>query len=188
MRISRPSLQTGQASMSGRLVAVRSELVEAGGGPLVLPVAPGSSGDHKPFPYLQTAFNEGNGKLAPDGRWLAYRSDETKQNEIYVQTFPTPGGKWQISTNGGVYPVWSKDGKELFFLDRAAKVMVVEVRGAGAKFEAGVPKPLFDTRFPGNNPWFDVSKDGRFLIPTPVGESANQPMMVVVNWTAGLKK
>jgi len=67
-------------------------------------------------------------------------------------------------------------------------MMAVEVRAAGAKFEAGVPKPLFDTRFPGFNAWYDVSKDGRFLIPTPVGESANPSMMVVVNWTAGLKK
>jgi Tol biopolymer transport system component len=154
----------------------------------VLPLAPDRSGDRKPFPYLETAFNESFAKLSPDGRWLAYRSDESKQYEIYVQTFPTPGGKWEVSTNGGGYPVWSKDGKELFFIDRTGRMMAVEVRGGGAKFEAGVPKPLFDTRFPFGNAWYDVSKDGRFLIPTPVGESANQSIMVVVNWTAGLKK
>src|SRR5450755_695915 len=72
-------------------------------------------GDRKPFPYLQTDFSENDGKLSPNGQWLAYFSDETGRFEVYVQTFPTPGGKWQVSTNGGALPVWSRDGKELFF-------------------------------------------------------------------------
>jgi Tol biopolymer transport system component len=145
-------------------------------------------GDRKPFPYLQSVFNERNAKLSSNGQWLAYVSDETKRNEVYVQTFPTPGGKWQVSTNGGSFPVWSRDGKELFFIGADQKMMAVEVKG-GAKFEAGVPKPLFDARYgAGPNGWFDVSKDGRFLIPTPAEQAANVPMTVVVNWTAELKK
>jgi len=146
-------------------------------------------GDRKPFPYLQTEFNELYGKLSPNGQWLAYVSDETKRNEIYVQTFPTPGGKWQISTNGGLYPVWSRDGKELFYIGADQKLMAVEVMG-GNTFQAGVPRPLFQTRL-GSGVfaiWFDVSKDGRFLMPVPVENTAPVPMTVVVNWTTGLKK
>jgi serine/threonine protein kinase len=144
-------------------------------------------GDRKPFPYLQTEFNEQYAKLAPNGQWLAYASDETKRLEVYVQTFPTPGGKWQVSTNGGDRPVWSRDGKELYFIGADGKMMAVQIKG-GTKFEAGVPKPLFDTRFPSYAAWYDVSKDGRFLIPAELEQASNAPLTVVVNWTAGLKK
>jgi hypothetical protein len=145
-------------------------------------------GDRKPFPYLQSAFQEGYGKLSPNGQWLAYQSNETKRFEVYVQTFPTPGGKWQVSTNGGGSPEWSRDGKELYFIGADQKMMVVQVKD-GVKFEASVPKALFDVHtVNGLNFVFDVSKDGRFLIPTPVEQSASVPMTVVVNWTAGLKK
>ena len=145
-------------------------------------------GDRKPFPYLQTEFNERLARLSPNGQWLAYTSDESKRSEVYVQTFPTPGGKWQISTNGGSRSVWSRDGKELYFLGADGKMMAVEVK-AGAKFEAGLPKALFDARFPGGNTaWYDVSPDGRFLIPIQLEQTANAPMTVVINWTAGLRK
>jgi Tol biopolymer transport system component len=146
-------------------------------------------GDRKPFPYLQTGFTQRYARLSPDGRWLAYRSDETTRGEIYVQTFPHPAGKWQISTNGGTCPVWSRDGRELFYIGADQKLMVVEVMG-GNRFEAGMPKPLFETHLGtrSRDIWFDVSKDGRFLMPTPVENAAPAPMTVVVNWTAGLKK
>jgi eukaryotic-like serine/threonine-protein kinase len=152
-------------------------------------------GDRKPFPYLNTEFNEHYAKLSPSGQWLAYVSDETKREEVYVQTFPTAGGKWQVSTNGGSRPIWSKDGKELYFFGPDHKVMAVEVKNdalrGGARFAAGVPKSLFESNFgavTALNGWFDVSKDGRFLIPTLVGPVTSEPMTVVVNWTAGLKK
>jgi Tol biopolymer transport system component len=145
-------------------------------------------GDRKAFPYLHNEFNERNARLSPDGQWLAYTSDESKRNEIYVQTFPGSGGKWQISTDGGQLPVWSVDGKELYFTGADGKLMAADVKG-GPKFEAGVPKPLFDVRLPGQAAvGFDVSKDGRFLIPVQAEQAANMPMTVVVNWTAGLKK
>ena len=150
-------------------------------------------GDHKPFPYLQTEFNEIRAKLSPNGQWLAYVSDETKQTEVYVQTFPTPGRKWQISTKGGTLPVWSRDGRELFFIGADRKLMAVDFRNGPAS--AGVPTPLFDTRFDmglgvGNdmNPWYDVSRDGRFLIPSQSEQIGSAPITVVVNWAAALKK
>jgi len=144
-------------------------------------------GDRKPFPYLQTEFNERSAKLSPDGQWLAYASDETKRYEIYVQTFPNPGGKWQVSSNGGGLPIWSRDGKELFFIGADQKLMAVEVKG-GAKFEAGVPKLLFDTHLSGLNSGYDVSKDGRFLIPLAMEQATAPPMTVVINWNAGMKR
>jgi hypothetical protein len=143
-------------------------------------------GDRKPFPYVRTEFGETGGKLSPDGRWLAYASDETSRNEVYVQTFPEHGGKWQVSANGGDRPVWSRDGKELFFIDADRKLMAVPVK-AGPKFEAGAPQPLFDTRV-GADGRYDVSKDGRFLIPTQIQQNVGAPMTVVINWQAALKK
>ena len=155
----------------------------------VLPLNPDKPGDWKPFPYLQTEFGEWFGRLSPDGRWLAYTSDESKRHEIYVQSFPTPRGKLPVSTNGGERSVWSRDGKELYFVSPDGKMMAAEVK-SGSKFETGVPKSLFNVRLPRDiDSWFDVSKDGRFLIPVQVEQPAKAPTItVVVNWQAGLKK
>ena len=138
-------------------------------------------GDRKPFPYLQTEFDETYAKLSPNGKWLAYNSDETKQNEIYVQTFPAPGGKWQVSINGGTRPVWSRDGKELYFFEGDRKLMAVQVNG-DATFGAGVPKALFEL-INRTNSTYDVGNDGRFLMPV-VLQNSTPYMTVVVNWTA----
>ena len=144
-------------------------------------------GDRKPFPFLKTVFDERNAKVSPNGQWLAYTSDETKRDEVYVQTFPTAGGKWRLSTDGGGYPIWGREGKELFFIGADGKLMAVDVAG-GAKFEASVPKPLFDSRLVKlATTWYDVSKDGRFLIPIQI-EQPNESVSMVVNWMAGLPK
>jgi len=143
-------------------------------------------GDKKPFNYLHSEFNEQYAKLSPNGQWLAYQSDESKRLEIYVVTFPMLGGKWQVSTGGATRPVWSRDGKELYFISADSKMMAVEIRG-GTKFDFGVPKALFDVRMDAAA-WFDVSKDGKFLIPSQVEVAATVPMTVVVNWQAGLKR
>lgn len=144
-------------------------------------------GDRKPYPYLESGFDQESPKVSPNGQWLAYESDETKRVEVYVQSFPKPGGKWQVSTDGGASPVWSRDGKELFFRGANGKLMSAAVRSsAGNKFDNDPAKPLFD--LPGGAGTFDVAKDGRFLIPAPVGRSAGSPITVVVNWAAGLKR
>jgi eukaryotic-like serine/threonine-protein kinase len=144
-------------------------------------------GDRKPFPYLQTESNEHHARLSPNGNWLVYVSDETGRNEIYVQSFPMPGKRWRVSTNGGTFPVWSRDGKELFYFGADRRMMAVEVN-AGSDFEPGVSKSRFETRLGCCDIWFDVTKDGRFLIPTLTGQAGNVPLTVVVNWPAGLKK
>jgi Tol biopolymer transport system component len=172
-------------SKDGRYIIERSGLDAKTTAIWVLPLF----GDKKPFPYLQTDANEPWAKLSPNGQWLAYESDETKRNEIYVTAFPQPSGKLQISTAGGSYPVWSRDGKELYYIAADAMMMAVEVR-AGPKFDAGVPRPLFKTHAVETNlgAIYDVSKDGRFLIQAPVEQTGTTPITVEVNWQAELKK
>jgi hypothetical protein len=160
----------------------------------VLPMTDGKPG--KPFPFLQSPFNEAHAKLSPNGKWLAYTSDETNRNEVYVQEFAVSpagrssagGGKWQISTSGGSLPIWSRDGRELFFIAADQKMTAVEIK-TGPKFDPGPPKALFETRIGGSiDSWFDVGKDGRFLIPIRSAQASSEPMTVVVNWPAILKK
>src|SRR4029077_11274451 len=122
----------------------------------------------KPVEYLHTEFNEQDARVSPNSRLLAYASDESKQFEIYVQTFPKPGDKKQVSVNGGTRPVWSRDGTELFFIGADGEMTAVEVKGAApsdntSRFEAGTPKPLFDSGL-GPTAEYDVSKDGRLLL------------------------
>jgi len=174
-------------SRDGRFIIFSQNDTKARSGIWVLPL----SGDRppvpgKPFPFLQTEFNEIGAKLSPDSKWVAYTSNESGQNEVYVQTFPSPGGKLPISTGGGSRPVWRRDGRELYYIAADGKLMAVEVK-TGSKFEAGAPKPLFDTRL-GNRP-FDISPDGRrFLLANSMEDAGHTPMTVVVNWTGEVKR
>jgi Tol biopolymer transport system component len=150
------------------------------------------SGERKPAPYTQTPFSENNGRFSPDGRWVAYTSNESgEREEIYVAPFPGPGGKWQVSSEGGLYPQWSRDGTEIFYLAADNRLMTAAVNGKGESFEVGAIKSLFQTRAViGRSPPHNVSADGkRFLIniaPEQAAESV--PITVVVNWTAGVNK
>jgi len=153
------------------------------------------SGDQKPIPFIQTEFVEMQARFSPDGRWVAYASNESGVYQVYVQSFPTSGGKWQISTAGGAQPQWRRDGKELLYLAPDRKLMAVEVNGAGSSFDVGSPKPLFDalvsTSFPGQlgAGYYAAGGDGqRFLLNTLAGDSAPVPFTIVLNWTAGLKR
>jgi len=152
------------------------------------------SGDRKPVPFLQSEFDEGQARFSPDGRWVAYTSTESGPPEVYVQSFPASGGKWQVSTGGGILPLWRGDGKELFYVvSSAGRVMSVEVKTA-PQFEASAPKLLFTGAVALNHAMsagnhYAVSADGqRFLLPRPVQQSAPSPITVVLNWTAALPK
>ena len=101
------------------------------------------SGNRQPFPFLQTEFNEQQAQFSPDGKWIAYTSDESGAPEVYVQTFPASGGRWRVSTGGGSQPKWRRDGRELFYIAADRKLMAVDVK-LGATFEAGVPKTLLE--------------------------------------------
>jgi Tol biopolymer transport system component len=145
-------------------------------------------GDKKPFPYVESAGNERNGSISPDGKWLLYESEETGQTQIYVQAFPEHGAKIQVSNDGGERPRWSRDGRQIFYISPDLKMIAVPVL-AGARFETGPPKALFDSRIAGGfNDRFDVSTDGRFLIPIQAERSGPPPITVIFNWTAAINK
>ena len=173
------------ASRDGRyLLAVTSNAYPKTGNDVwVLPLF----GDRKAFPYLATEFAEVWPRLSPDGRWLAYQSNATKRMEVYVVSFPQPGGKWQVSTNGGIDPVWSRDGRELYYYSADNKITVVDIK-PGSQFQYGEPKALFEFNISRTNTSFDVSKDGRFLLPALAEQAAAAPMTVVLNWPQLLKK
>lgn len=153
----------------------------------VLPLA-GRNGQNQPYPFHDASANEGAGEVSPDGRWLAYRSEETGSAEIYVQAFPVSGRKIRISSQGGIRPRWSANGRELFYwqLDAESQLMAVEF-GAPPTFQIGNPKSLFKlARRPGTT--FDVAHDGmRFLIEGGLDQSASK-IAVVVNWFTELRR
>ena len=150
-------------------------------------------GERKPEPFLDTPFSEEGAEFSPDGRWIAYVSDETGRPEVYVTPYPGPGGKFLISKDGGVEPLWAPDGTEIFYRTRSDhKVMVVPVRLV-PEFNAGEPKILFEDRFEvGGVTYFrnyDIASDGqRFLMLQLEGESAPTELVVVLNWFEELKR
>jgi Tol biopolymer transport system component len=145
-------------------------------------------GDRKPFPYLQGQYDEQNGVFSPDGHRIAYSSNESGKDEVYVQSFPLSEGKWQISTGGGSEPKWRNDGTELFYVAPDRALMAAPIRTTGASFEPGVPKRLFPVplvTWVVSRDQFAVSNDGnRFLISRPAGEAPATPITVVLNWQA----
>jgi eukaryotic-like serine/threonine-protein kinase len=148
--------------------------------------------DRKAQPFLRTPFNESSPQFSPDGRWLAYLSDESGRYEVYVQPYPGPGGKWQISTDGGTEPVWNRNGRELFYRS-GDKMMAVDI-ATQPSFVAGKPRMLFQGQYtpnPGRLPQYDVSPDGqRFLMLKPTEQAGAAPTQinVVLNWFEELKR
>jgi len=136
-----------------------------------------------PVPFLLTPFDERSPRFSPDGKWLAYVSDESGRTEVYVQPYPGPGAKWVVSTDGGIDPVWSKDGRELFYR-HGDELMSVSV-AAPREFSSGRPRRLFETRFDigDNGPNYDVSPDGKwFVMPRSDRGPAPGELHVVLNW------
>ncbi|MCZ6753222.1 MAG: protein kinase, partial [Acidobacteria bacterium] len=153
----------------------------------VLPI----EGERKPRPFLQTPFDEAGAVFSPDGRWLAYMSDESGRLEVYVQPFPGPGGKWQISTDGGEEPVWARNGRELFYRN-GDRMMVVEVT-TQPTFSAGSPEVLFEGQYQRNSSRvanYNVTPDGQriVMIQQSGSESAGTQINVVLNWFEELKQ
>jgi serine/threonine-protein kinase len=148
--------------------------------------------DHKAQPFLRTQYNESVPRFSPDGHWLAYVSDESGRWEVYVQPYPGPGGKWQISTEGGMEPTWNPEGGELFYR-LSDKMMSVNI-ATGPTFKAGKPRVLFEKHYeptPATGPNYDVSADGqRFLMLKPSDQETAAPTQinVVLNWSEELKR
>ncbi len=148
--------------------------------------------DRKAEPFLRTPFNENTARFSPDGRWLAYISDESGRTEIYVKPYPGPGGKWQISTEGGAEPVWNPNGRELFYRS-GDEMMAVDI-ATQPGFAAGKPRMLFKGGYelapiPVTN--FDVSPDGQHFLmikPTEQEQAAPTQINIVLNWFEELKR
>jgi serine/threonine protein kinase len=144
-------------------------------------------------PLLQAKWTARNAQFSPDGRWMAYASNETGRMEIYVSPFPSGAGKWQVSSGGGQEPKWRQDGKELFYVSAEGKMMAVAVT-TGARFGAGSPVALFQTHRRQPVSFldvfsYDVSADGqRFLVITKVDEANAAPLSILLNWSSDMEK
>ncbi|HEY6928866.1 MAG TPA: protein kinase [Thermoanaerobaculia bacterium] len=145
-------------------------------------------GDRKPVPFLTTPFTERNARFSPDGRWVAYASDVSGASEIYVRPFQGAGATWRVSNHGGQTPAWRSDGREIYYLAPDNALMVASVTDT-APFQTGPPTPLFKISvFDSSDPQYDVFPDGtRFLVNQRVS-SSEEPINVLVNWPATLKK
>jgi Tol biopolymer transport system component len=169
----------------------------------VLPDPSGKSGDSKPFPFLQTQFVESQAQFSPDGRWIAYASNESGQDEIYVRPFSGQSsgtaGEWKISTDGGREPRWNPDGKELYYLALAPtghfkeQLMAVPIHASGAVFQAGAPARLFDFDYLGIVPQrnvfgYSVAAAGQRFLVNPSTQPITTTLNVIVNWEASISK
>jgi eukaryotic-like serine/threonine-protein kinase len=148
---------------------------------LPLPV----SDDTKPLRVTDTPFVESGAKFSPDGSWIAYQTNESGAQEVYIQSFPEPGRKQKVSANGGALPRWSRDSKELFYIATDLRLMSVSITSVGA---VGTPATLFQSRVLQVNQDYDVTTDGRFLVNIPSTGQTPVPITVIVNWAAALKK
>jgi serine/threonine protein kinase len=177
-------------SRDGRFLLYRSPGKTTGFDLWALPM----DGERKPFPVVQTKFEERDGQFSPDGKWVAYQSDESGRVQIYAQPFPA-GKREPISTGGGAQVRWRRDGKELFYIALDGRLMAVPVRLDSARqtIEAGVPAPLFATRVGGavqggNNQQYVVSPDGQRFLMSTVTETHTPAITVILNWTPKAKE
>ncbi|HSA91934.1 MAG TPA: protein kinase [Terriglobales bacterium] len=149
------------------------------------------SGEKKPFPVAQPQSPQNavfDQRISPDGRWLAYTSNDSGADEIYVTPFPAGGGRWQITTNGGDRVAWRGDGKELYYWGNDQMLTAVEVNPQGSEFQVGATKPLFRLSAPAVGMPYDVSSDGQRFLVNYLHEDSSTPLTLVVNWTTALKK
>ena len=146
----------------------------------------------RPRPYLRTRFNERYGRFSPEPtpRWVAYHSDETGRDEAYIQAFPEPRGNWPVSTGGGRFPVWGQDGREIFYLAPDNKLMAVSLKLRPDSVEASVPRELFTAAWDESVAGvpYEVAPDGQRFLVRASDETGSQPLQVIVNWPALLKK
>jgi len=138
----------------------------------------------------ESVARSSNARLKPKSNdWLAYQSNLSGRSEIYLTQFPGSGAKYQVSQNGGSQPVWGRDGKKLYYLDRLQKMAVVDVQTDHQSPQIGPPRTLFQSNIRHSIPTeaYDVTRDGRFLAVNSIIEST-APVVLVTNWTADLKK
>jgi serine/threonine protein kinase len=149
-----------------------------------------AASERKARAFVNTAFEETMGKFSPDGRWVAYETNESGRSQIVVTSFPNAIGRWQVSVGGGTQPRWRSDGRELYFIASDGKLMAVPVSGSGTAFEARPGVPLFQVQIVtadavASKPQYAVTRDGRFLINQSAREATVTPITLLMNWNAG---
>ena len=148
-------------------------------------------GDRRPMAFLKSDAREIQGRFSPDGRWVAYSSDESGPHDIYVMSFPMGDQKSLVSIGGGEQPRWRTDGKEIFYLAPNDRLMAAAVNGEGPRFKVGQVRPLFEMRAVGiglRRYTYDVADNGqRFLVNKRIEQAVLPPITLVMDWTAGLK-
>jgi hypothetical protein len=147
-------------------------------------------GEHKPWLVVARTANSFTvgGHLSPDGRWIAYVSNESGSLEVYVVAFRGGQGKWQVSTTGGAQPKWSRDGKELYYANSTSRtVFAVPVKEANGALQFGAAQPLV-TNAATQQFFYDVSPDGKKVLLNMASQQVSQSVTVVTNFAAGLKK
>jgi protease II len=152
----------------------------------IVPVAGG-----KPVTVVQAPSPQSNVetyRVSPDSRWVAYVSDESGQGELYIASFPEGKGKWRVSANGGAYPAWSANGREVFYKDFNDEFYVCPVTPKGSEMEVGAPEHLFHATNQAVGVPFDVAADGKRLLVNLSEEETSAPLKFVSDWTAELKK
>ena len=143
---------------------------------------------HHQIPVATEALHQSGARFSPDGKWIAYASDESGVLEVYVRAFPGPGGRWKVSAAGGVEPRWRNDGKELFYASLDHRIMAVPV-AVDSTFHAGKPAELFPIHPSPFGNVFDVSADGqRFLVNSVPEDAGSPPLTMLLNWTGLLAK
>ena len=169
-------------SRDGRHIVYSATSPRTGSDLWMLPVGD----ERKPVAIVQTPFNESDGRFSPDGRFIAYVSDESGRDEVYVQALPPSEGKWQISTGGGTLPRWRDDGRELLFVAVDGELVGVEIEGAGAAIRPGRTRPLFPLR---GAEAYDVSRGAeRIVVKSALRERGDNELQVVLNWTSELRR
>jgi len=156
-------------------------------------------GERKPYPFLQGNFDVGQGQFSPDGRWMAYSSNETGRPEVYVTPFPGGGSKWQVSGAGGTSPRWRRDGKELFYLAADSELMAAEVDGSGSSLQVAAVRPLFhlllktgiarfDINPTSDQIGYDAGPDGKWFVVNAPPIGSPPPITLITDWTPELGK
>jgi Tol biopolymer transport system component len=176
-------------SPDGRLLLYREFSPSTRGDLKILPLV----GERRPYTYLASQFDEDAAVFSPDGRWVAYVSDDSGRKEVYVASFPEPSRRHRISTDGGTQPRWRSDGRELYFVTSSRTFMAVPFESGRTDLPTGAPRRLFDVpinmAFGSNVPFrYDVAPDGRFLVTVRASEEPPPPLVLVLNWQAGLEK
>ena len=169
-------------SRDGSYILYYETLPKGGGDLRALEVTATGGGDDT-IPVATTSFDESFGQFSPDGRWVAYQTTESGRPEVVVQRFPDPGTRHQVSIDGGTQPRWSRDGKELYFVNLDSRLVAVRLAIAAGSVEPAAASPLFQLRLSGvPKHQYSVAADGRFLVNEVVEDAASSLLTVVVNW------